>query len=120
MSIRGDFRTQELPMRVGLFTYHDESSTAAYLRSAITAYGDTVVRLGLNWLDGSLPAEGLDRKTATGGLDALLFVDQSGPFWPAGVDEVRSPTAAYRIDTHQKRRAGGLRPFLRSHLRRPT
>jgi hypothetical protein len=44
-------------MRVGLFTDHDDSSTAASLRSAITGYGDTVVRLALNWPDRSLPAD---------------------------------------------------------------
>jgi hypothetical protein len=88
-------------MRVGLLTYHDDSSTAAYLRSAITGNGDTVVRLGLNWPDRSLPAEGLDVRRATDDLDALLFVDPPGPFWPVGVEEVRCPTAAYLIDTHQ-------------------
>jgi Glycosyl transferases group 1 len=88
-------------MRVGLFTYHDESSTAAYLRSAIGVYGDTVVQVGLHVPHHDLPAEERGLEAVEGELDALLFVDPPGRFWPAGLAEVGCPTAAYLIDTHQ-------------------
>jgi hypothetical protein len=48
-----------------------------------------------------LPAAGLDVRDAAHDLDALVFVDPPGPFWPAGLDGVACPTAAYLIDTHQ-------------------
>jgi hypothetical protein len=88
-------------LKVGLLTYHDESSTAAYLRHAIEACGDTVERLGLDWPRRGLPAAGLDVGEASHDLDALVFVDSPGPFWPAGLDDFSGPTAAYLIDTHQ-------------------
>jgi hypothetical protein len=65
------------------------------------AYGDIVVRLGLCSPDRGLPIEGPDVFDAARGLDALVFVDSPGPFWPFGLDEVSCPTAAYLIDTHQ-------------------
>jgi Glycosyl transferases group 1 len=88
-------------VKVGLFTYHDDSSTAAYLRTAIGVHGDTVVPLGLHWPQRGLPIQGHGLENATADLDALLFVDPPGPFWPVGLDEVGCPTAAYLIDTHQ-------------------
>jgi hypothetical protein len=86
---------------VGLLTYHDSSSTAAYLRSAIEACGDTVVCLGLCRPNRGIPTEGLDVRDVAHDLDAVLFVDSPGPFWPAGIEDVPCPTAAYLIDTHQ-------------------
>jgi hypothetical protein len=88
-------------LKVGLLTYHDDSSTAAYVRLAIEASGDTVERLGLHWPHRGMPAEGLDVRDAAHGLDALLFVDSPGPFWPVGLEKVACPTAAYLIDTHR-------------------
>jgi hypothetical protein len=88
-------------MRVGLLTYHDESSTATYIRSAIQASGDDVVELGLRWPRRGLPNEEHDLGSAATTLDALLFVDPAGPFWPAGIEDIGCPTAAYLIDTHQ-------------------
>jgi hypothetical protein len=87
-------------MRVGLLTYHDDSSTAAYLRSAIGASGDTVLPLGLRSPHRGLPAEGLDLEPVVDDLDAVLFIDPPGPFWPLGLEEIGCPTAAYLIDTH--------------------
>jgi hypothetical protein len=97
----GEVEGPGVPLKVGLFTYHDDSSTAAYLRSAIEACGDVVVRLGLHSPDRGLPSEGSDVLDAARGLDALVFVDSPGPFWPSSLDEVSCPTAAYLIDTHQ-------------------
>jgi hypothetical protein len=97
----GDVERPGVPLKVGLLTYHDESSTAAYLRSAIETCGDTVEPLGLHWPHRGLPASGLDVRDAADDLDALLFVDSPGPFWPAGLDELSCPTAAYLIDTHR-------------------
>jgi hypothetical protein len=88
-------------MRVGLLTYHDESSTATYIRSAIQASGDDVVELGLRWPRRGVPNEEHDLGSAATTLDALLFVDPAGPFWPVGIEDVGCPTAAYLIDTHQ-------------------
>jgi hypothetical protein len=91
----------KVPLKVGLLTYHDDSSTAAYLRSAIETCGDMVERLGLHCPHRGVPTEGPNVRDAAQDLDALLFVDSPGPFWPAGLEEVPIPTAAYLIDTHQ-------------------
>jgi hypothetical protein len=88
-------------MKVGLLTWHDDSSTAAYFRSAIGASGDTVVPVGLRFPHRGLPAEGLGLEPVADGLDALLFIDSPGPFWPVGLEDIGCPTAAYLIDTHQ-------------------
>src|SRR6516162_9516816 len=57
-------------LKVGLLTYHDDSSTAAYLRSAMEACGDVVMRLGLHSPDRGLPIQGPDVLDAARGLDA--------------------------------------------------
>jgi hypothetical protein len=88
-------------MRVGLFTYQDDSSTSAYLRTAIGRCGDTPVPLGLHSPSRGTPPQGLWLESQGSGLDALLFVDSPGPFWPVGLDELVCPSAAYLIDTHQ-------------------
>jgi hypothetical protein len=88
-------------MRVGLLTYHYDSSTAAYFQSAIGTSGDTVVPLGLRSPHRGLPAEGLDLAPVADDLDVLLFIDSPGPFWPVGLENIGCPTAAYLIDTHQ-------------------
>ena len=75
-------------MDVGLFTRHDQSSTAAYLRAAIDNAGDRVT-----------PLYGTD--IATADLDALLFVEPPPDCWPVGLEDLRCPTAVYLIDTHQ-------------------
>jgi glycosyltransferase involved in cell wall biosynthesis len=87
-------------VRVGLFTYHDDTSTASYLRNAMDTCGDDVVPLGVRSPDAS-PTDVRGFADAAAGLDALLFVDPPGPFWPAGLEEIECPTAAYLIDTHQ-------------------
>ena len=97
----GDVEGPAVALKVGLLTYHDDSSTSAYLRSAMEACGDLVVRLGLHWPDRGLPAVGVDVREVAHELDALVFVDSPGPFWPAGLDELSCPTAAYLIDTHR-------------------
>jgi hypothetical protein len=77
-----------MAVNVGLFTRHDQSSTAAYLRAAIDNAGDRVT-----------PLYGTD--IATADLDALLFVEPPPDCWPVGLEDLRCPTAVYLIDTHQ-------------------
>jgi hypothetical protein len=73
---------------VGLFTRHDETSTASYIRAAIANAGD---RVGL--VDGT--------SATVPGVDLLLFVEPPPPCWPIGLERLACPTAAYLIDTHQ-------------------
>jgi hypothetical protein len=75
-------------VNVGLFTRHDDTSTARYIHAAIENAGDHVTRL-----DG----------TGSGArdVDTLLFVDPPPARWPIGLEDLPCRTAAYLIDTHQ-------------------
>ncbi len=89
-------------MKIGLFSYHAEFSTAEYFAKAIRDEGHELIRIGAEHpRTDAPPAPEFAGLIAGRDLDLLFFVDPPGPVWPIGWEALSCPIAGYLIDVHQ-------------------
>lgn len=89
-------------MAVALLSYHSNFATSEYFFHALENSGQSIVRLGPSFpgrCKNACPK--LEELITTEDIEALLFIDPPGSFWPRGFEDFNSPKIAYLIDVHQ-------------------